>query len=120
VRSVGGDDNVDALEMLAEALDLLGHEAHAAPDAAAALELAQRVKPQLALLDIGLPAMDGYELGRRMRELPGLEDIKLVALTGYGQASDRERSKTAGFHAHLVKPVDLGAIQELVSGLKAS
>jgi len=108
------DDNVDALDMLTEALTLLGHHPHPAPHARAALELAARVQPRLALLDIGLPEMDGYELGQRLRGLPGLESIELVALTGYGQASDRERSRAAGFAAHLVKPVGLDAIQQLL------
>ena len=113
------DDNVDALEMLTEALNLLGHDAHPAADAAAALALAGTLKPRLALLDIGLPEIDGYELGRRLRALPGLDTIKLVALTGYGQASDKERSRAAGFVAHLVKPVDLDAIHALVNELTA-
>jgi PAS domain S-box-containing protein len=113
------DDNVDALEMLVEALRLLGHDAHAADDAETALAVAAQEKPRLALLDIGLPVIDGYELGRQLRALPGLEDIQLVALTGYGQASDRERSAAAGFAAHLVKPVDLAAIDALIQSLDA-
>jgi PAS domain S-box-containing protein len=111
------DDNSDAREMLAEALELQGHEPHTAPDAEAALMLAPQIKPDLALLDIGLPGMDGHELGRRLRALPGLSELQLVALTGYGQASDRERSRAAGFQAHLVKPVDLSAITRLVAEL---
>ncbi|MEO8177578.1 MAG: ATP-binding protein [Deltaproteobacteria bacterium] len=111
------DDNTDAREMLAEALQLQGHETHTAPDAEAALRLAQTVQPDLALLDIGLPGIDGHELGRLLRALPGLERIQLVALTGYGQPSDRERSRNAGFQAHLVKPVDLNAIGRLVQEL---
>jgi PAS domain S-box-containing protein len=111
------DDNVDALEMLAEALRMLGHEAFTAADPEGALALAPSVGPRLALLDIGLPGMDGYELGRRLRELPGLEALELVALTGYGQTSDRERSRAAGFSAHLVKPVELVAIEKLLANL---
>ena len=111
------DDNADALEMLTEALRVLGHDPHPAPDAEAALALAPRVRPRLALLDIGLPRMDGYELGRRLRALPGLEQLPLVALTGSGQASDRERSRAAGFVAHLVKPVDLSTIERLFQDL---
>jgi PAS domain S-box-containing protein len=111
------DDNQDALEMLVEALGILGHEAHGASDVNGALELARRVKPTLALLDIGLPVMDGYELGRQLKALPGLEGIKLVALTGYGQSSDREKSSAAGFAAHLVKPVELHAIGALIREL---
>jgi PAS domain S-box-containing protein len=108
------DDNVDAREMLAQALQLLGHEAHAAGDAQEALAVAARVNPEFALLDIGLPEVDGYELGRRLRALPGLGQIQLAALTGYGQDSDHQRSREAGFKAHLVKPVDIAAIQALL------
>lgn len=108
------DDNADARELLGEALRLLGHVAHVAAGARAALALAPRVQPQVALLDIGLPEMDGYELGRRLRGVPGLEHLPLAALTGYGQARDRQRSQAAGFFAHLVKPVGLGAISELL------
>jgi CheY-like chemotaxis protein len=117
LRMLVVDDNVDAVEMLTEALSLLGHDARAASDVEAALTLAAQFIPRIALLDIGLPVIDGYELGRRLRALPGLEGIKLVALTGYGQASDRERSRAAGFDAHLVKPVDLTAIQALLQEL---
>lgn len=117
LRMLVVDDNVDALEMLTEALGLLGHDAQAASDVEAALTLAARSAPRIALLDIGLPVIDGYELGRRLRAVPGLAGIKLVALTGYGQASDRERSRAAGFDAHLVKPVDLMAIQALLAEL---
>jgi CheY-like chemotaxis protein len=120
VRMLVVDDNVDALEMLTEALQLLGHDAHAASDAEAALAAASQLQPNLALLDIGLPVIDGYELGRRLRAVPGLGSIKLVALTGYGQASDKEKSKAAGFDAHLVKPVDLNAIQALIRELLPS
>src|SRR5262249_35185723 len=79
-------------------------------DGQAALALAQDTRPVAALLDIGLPVMDGYELARRLRALPGLEKIPLVALTGYGQPGDRMRSRDAGFDDHLVKPVDSGAV----------
>jgi PAS domain S-box-containing protein len=113
------DDNVDALEMLVEALRLLGHDAHPAADAESALALAETLQPRIALLDIGLPLMDGYQLGQKLRGLPNLADIKLVALTGYGQTSDRERSRDAGFSAHLVKPVDLVAVDALLNELTA-
>jgi CheY-like chemotaxis protein len=114
------DDNTDAREMLAEALQLQGHETHTAADAEAALAVATRVQPQLALVDIGLPGVDGHELGRRLHALPGLGALRLVALTGYGQASDRERSRDAGFEAHLVKPVDLAEIARLIQKLFSS
>src|SRR6185436_5970235 len=90
-----------------EALQEQGHTARAAFDAATALRLAIDLKPDIALLDIGLPVMDGYELGRRLRALPELTAIRLIALTGYGQRSDHERTRQLGFDHHLVKPVDL-------------
>jgi PAS domain S-box-containing protein len=119
VRILVVDDNVDALEMLVEALRMLGHDAYPAPDAEAALTLAGTLQPRIALLDIGLPIMDGYQLGQKLKALPNLADIQLVALTGYGQASDRERSRDAGFSAHLVKPVDLVAVDTLLNELTA-
>ena len=113
------DDNADALGMLADALESRGMTIHRAHDAPSALAEAQKQMPRIALLDIGLPVMDGYELGRRLRELPGLEHIKLVALTGYGQASDLEKSRAAGFEAHLVKPISLATVQKTIDALLA-
>ncbi len=111
------DDNVDAAESLAEALRAQGHEVDVAHDGPAALALASLRPPALALLDIGLPVMDGYELARRLRAAEGLAHVRLVAVTGYGQASDRERSRANGFDEHLVKPVDLDALSALVERL---
>jgi CheY-like chemotaxis protein len=78
------------------------------------LQLAEGFRPDIAFVDIGLPVMDGYELAGRLRELPGLAGIRLVAVTGYGQESDRQKSQAAGFHHHLVKPVDFDAVQAVV------
>jgi signal transduction histidine kinase len=111
------DDNLDALALLAEALQLVGYETHEAEDAAGALAKAQVVMPQLALLDIGLPVMNGYELARRLRAIPGLEHIKLAALTGYGQPADKERTREAGFDEHLVKPIAIERVQQVVARL---
>ena len=111
------DDNADALELLAESLELLGYEIVRAVDGMAALAVAAKELPSIALLDIGLPLMDGYELARRLRSTRGLEGIKLVALTGYGQQSDRQRSAAAGFDAHLVKPVTMEAVQATLESL---
>ena len=111
------DDNADALSLLADALEARGMIIHRAHDAPSALAEAQKHLPRIALLDIGLPVMDGYELGRRLRELPGLETIKLVAVTGYGQASDLEKSRAAGFEAHLVKPISLDTVQMTIDSL---
>ncbi len=109
------DDNLDAAEMLAEWLSAIGHSVRVAADGPTALEIAADFKPDVALLDIGLPVMDGYEVARRLRELPGCARTRLIALTGYGQESDHDRSRRAGFEDHLVKPVDLDAITSAVS-----
>jgi PAS domain S-box-containing protein len=115
VRVLVVDDNRDAAEMLAEALGAVGHEVHVAADGPSALEIAAKVPPEVALLDIGLPVMDGYEVARRLRELPGCRRTRFIALTGYGQESDRERSRKAGFDEHLVKPVDLDDVARAVA-----
>jgi CheY-like chemotaxis protein len=99
------DDNEDAAELLAMALRDAGYRVELAFDGAQALERAAAFSPQLAILDIGLPVMDGYELASRLRETH--EALRLIALTGYGQEHDREKSRRAGFDAHLVKPVEL-------------
>lgn len=99
------DDNADSVEPLERILGLMGHEVRSALDGETALDAAARFLPELVVLDIGLPGMDGYEVARRMRALPGLEDALLVALTGYGQQEDRERARAAGFDHHLLKPV---------------
>ena len=109
------DDNQDSAEMLADALKTKGHRARVAHDAPSALQLARQRCPAVAILDLGLPVMDGYELAARLRELPGLGTVRLIALTGYGQESDRQRTRAAGFHHHLVKPVDFQALEQVVS-----
>src|SRR6185436_13228766 len=114
------DDNRDAAVVLADALGALGHVTQAAFDGPGALRVATDFRPDLALLDIGLPVMDGYELARRLRALPGLEGVTLVAVTGYGQRSDRERSRDAGFAEHLVKPVDIRRIEPMLTEIGLS
>jgi PAS domain S-box-containing protein len=109
------DDNVDAAEMLAAALTLRGCEVALAHDAPQALELAASRPFDAALLDIGLPIIDGYELAQRLRALDNLRDARLIAVTGYGQPADKQRAIAAGFHHHLVKPVDLGLLETLVT-----
>jgi PAS domain S-box-containing protein len=111
------DDNEDAADLLVDALAAMGHDARKAHDGPTALVAAAAHRPTIALLDIGLPVMDGYELGRRLRAMDGLADVRLVAVTGYGQAADRRRSMEAGFDAHLVKPVDLEALGALIARL---
>jgi signal transduction histidine kinase/ActR/RegA family two-component response regulator len=110
------DDNVDGADMLATALRGMGYDTRVAHDAPAALRVATDFRPNVAFLDIGLPVIDGYELAARLRERPDANDILLVALTGYGQASDRQKTREAGFDHHLVKPVDLETIDALLSG----
>jgi CheY-like chemotaxis protein len=112
------DDNVDALEMLAELLRALGCETYTAADSDSALALAREVRPAIALLDIGMPLVDGYELARLLRAEPGLEGIELVALTGYGQPSDPARSTAANFAAHLVKPVGIEEIRRVLGSVR--
>jgi signal transduction histidine kinase/ActR/RegA family two-component response regulator len=109
------DDNVDAAELLGEVLELDGHEVSVVHDGLAALERVESFAPEVVFLDIGLPGMDGYEVARRLRRCPGGARMKLVALTGYGQASDRQRSREAGFDTHLVKPVELDTVRALVA-----
>ncbi|MDQ3170365.1 MAG: ATP-binding protein [Acidobacteriota bacterium] len=109
------DDNVDAAEMLAEVLGQKGYETRTAHDPPAAIRTAAEFLPDVALLDIGLPVMDGYELARHLRAIPGLAEVKLIALTGYGQASDHQRTRDAGFKHHLVKPVDFDALEAAVA-----
>jgi two-component system CheB/CheR fusion protein len=111
------EDNVDAAESLIMLLQLLGHHVRAVHDGISALEVARANVPEVMLIDIGLPGMDGYELARRLRQQPGLERVVLVALTGYGRDEDRERALKAGFDYHLVKPVDPNALRGLVARL---
>jgi PAS domain S-box-containing protein len=101
------DDNVDAAEMLAIVLGELGHQVRIAHDGPSALAVAAELEPEIAVLDLGLPVMDGYELASRLLDAYGAGGIRLVAITGYGQVEDRQRTRDAGFHAHLVKPVEL-------------
>ncbi|HEY7375166.1 MAG TPA: ATP-binding protein [Polyangia bacterium] len=109
------DDNEDAAAALAEALLDLGHAVEVAHDGPQALTKLETFSPDIALLDIGLPLMDGYELARRIRREPRLSGIKLVSITGYGQHSDRLRAQEAGFDVHLVKPVDLSVIERVIA-----
>ncbi len=104
------DDNVDAADTLATALRASGLEAHAVYGAVEALELVEARPFEVAVLDIGLPLMDGYELARRLRRVTHGDDLCLIALTGYGEAADAARSQAAGFRRHFVKPIQLGTL----------
>ncbi len=105
------DDNEDAASLLAEVLTELGCDVHVANDGPEALRLATTVVPDVAVLDIGLPVMDGHELAGRLRSMPSWQRVRLIALTGYGREEDRHRSFAAGFDRHLVKPIDLAVIE---------
>ncbi len=111
------DDNADALDLLVDAIEMLGHETRGAHDGEAALQVAAELRPTIGLLDIGLPGMDGYELAGKLRGHHCCPGVKLVAITGYGQPSDRQRAADAGFSAHLVKPVGLDAIEQVIDQL---
>jgi PAS domain S-box-containing protein len=111
------DDNQDSAETLGLLLRKLGDDVHVAHDGAAALAAAARHRPQVVFLDIGMPGMNGYEVARRIRMIPELKHVTLVAQTGWGQDHDRRLSSDAGFDAHLVKPVDLDAVQQLLAAL---
>jgi len=108
------DDNQDAASMLETALRQLGFVVEAAHDGPSALRCAARVRPDVALLDLGLPIMDGYELAQRLRASPGGSELRLIAVTGYGQEADRERAYHAGFDSHFVKPIDLSELWRLL------
>jgi PAS domain S-box-containing protein len=109
------DDNEDAAETLAMLLRLNGHEVEVAYDGDKALEIAATYAPDVAFLDIGLPGMDGYEVARRLHEMPGLGRLRLVAVTGYGQEKDKEAATAAGFHLHVTKPVEPAELAKLVA-----
>jgi CheY-like chemotaxis protein/anti-sigma regulatory factor (Ser/Thr protein kinase) len=108
------DDNEDAAILMAETLARRGYATRTAHDAAEALEVCREWAPAAAVLDIGLPVVDGYQLAHQIRQLPGLARVLLIALTGYGQAADRERAIAAGFDRHLVKPVEVKTIRAIL------
>ena len=118
-RILLADDNDDALESLAKLLELSGHEVFTATHGGTALQCAERHRPQVALLDIGMPMLDGYEVARRIRAEPWGHRMTLVALTGWGQDADRNRAKEAGFDSHLIKPPDLAQLNEILARLPA-
>ena len=108
------DDNVDAAAAMAEILGVMGHDVRTAKDGLEALEVAEHFRPDVILLDIGMPHLDGYEVCRRIRQRAWGRKLPVYAVTGWGQASDRQRTREAGFDAHLVKPVSIEAINALI------
>ncbi|MFJ4290672.1 response regulator [Cupriavidus sp. NPDC089707] len=111
------DDNADALEAMTMTLQTMGHTVVTAPDGPTAVARAVAARPEVVLLDLGMPAMDGFETARRLRALPEMRGATLVALTGFGQPEDRRRAMEAGFDQHLVKPADLDALTRLLDAL---
>jgi CheY-like chemotaxis protein len=114
------DDYADAAESMAMLLQMEGHDVETADCGLTAIERAKVFHPQVVLLDIGLPDIDGYEVAKRLRLLPETQDAMLIALTGYGRAEDRERSQSAGFNHHLLKPVGLGTLSALLTSSNCS
>ena len=108
------EDNLDAAESLAMILELLGHPVRAVHDGARALDAARAQRPDLMLVDIGLPGMNGYEVAREIRRDATLSHCTLVALTGYGREEDKRKARAAGFDDHLVKPVDMKELRALL------
>jgi CheY-like chemotaxis protein len=113
------DDNADAAQMLAALLEVQGHAVSVEYDARGALARARNEHPDVLLLDIGLPDMDGYELARRLRAQPENAGATLVALTGYGQTQDRAEARQAGFDHYLVKPADLNEVNDVLAQAEA-
>lgn len=114
------DDNFDAATSLSMLVELLGHEVRTAYDGTEALDLASQFCPDVVLLDLGMPRMDGYEACRRLRAQPWGADIAVVAVTGWGQERDRRETQLAGFDQHLVKPVAPEVLESTLNGLAAA
>jgi two-component system CheB/CheR fusion protein len=114
------DDNCDSAESLSMLLEITGNKTYLAHDGLQALEAIEAHRPEVVLLDIGLPRLDGHEVCRRVREQTWGKDILMIAVTGWGQAEDRLKSREAGFNGHLVKPIDYDKLLELLSKLTNS
>jgi CheY-like chemotaxis protein len=113
-RILVADDHQDSVEMLVALLRLKGHEVHSACDGAEALRLAEEQRPEVVLLDLGMPGVNGYDCCRRLRAAPWGKALRVFALSGWGQEEDRRRSREAGFDGHMVKPLDERALAELL------
>ena len=114
-RVLAVDDNLDSVASLQMMLRIMGHDVRVAHDGAEAVEVAAEFEPELILLDIGLPRLNGYEAARQIRKLPRGDQSVIVAVTGWGQEEDRRRSSEAGFDHHIVKPVEPSAIEAILS-----
>jgi PAS domain S-box-containing protein len=117
-RVLVAEDNRDAAQSLDRLLRMWGHEVRTVADGVAALEVARAYRPDVVLLDLGLPELDGYEVARRLRREPGLGGVLLVALTGYGQEEDQRRTREAGFDHHLVKPADPELLHHVLASVR--
>ena len=113
------EDHKDVAEMLNLALSSKGHRVRVAYDATAALRICAEFQPDVALLDIGLPGMDGSQLADQLRQAPGMEGVRIVAVTGSGEPTDRRRSRIGGFDRHLVKPIDLDALERILCSIES-
>jgi CheY-like chemotaxis protein len=111
------DDNQDGAKTLAMLINVLGCEAHVVNDGASAVALVERLRPDLVLMDVGMPELDGLEATRRIRAHEWAVGIRIIALTGWGQESDRQRSREAGCDGHLVKPIDLPDLEKILETL---
>jgi signal transduction histidine kinase/CheY-like chemotaxis protein len=114
------DDNLDTVTTLALLVQESGHDVRTGYDGSSVLEAALDYRPNVVLLDIGLPGLNGFEVAKQLRRQPGLQNVVLVAMTGYGQESDRQRSKEAGFDHHLVKPGDFGKVLQILTTVSES
>jgi CheY-like chemotaxis protein len=114
-RILVADDNADAADSLGLLLELHGNEVRTVHDGLAAVETAATFKPEIVLLDLGMPKLDGYQAARRIREQAANGEVLLIAVTGWGQEQDRRRTKEAGFDVHLVKPLDIDLLQRLLA-----
>jgi CheY-like chemotaxis protein len=111
------DDNTDTVLTFAILLKASGHDVRTAHDGPSGVEAALAYRPDVALLDIGLPGLNGYEVAKRIRQEPTLQNAVLVALTGYGQETDREISRQAGFNHHMVKPANFDKLQQILANV---
>jgi CheY-like chemotaxis protein len=109
------DDNVDAAAALELLLQESGHRVRVAYTGPTGLQAAIDFRPDVILLDIGLPELDGWKVAERIRKQPSLEEVVLIAITGYGQGADRQSSQKAGFDHHFVKPVDFGKLRQILA-----
>ena len=111
------EDNPDSAESMKMLLELAGHSVRVVQDGEVALVAARAEPPEIMLIDVGLPGMDGYELVRRLRQIPALDGSLLIALTGYGRDEDKQQALAAGFDHHLTKPVDMDSLHTLIGRL---